>query len=82
MRGLFDFWIILILAAKGLPQADLLPMDWRASWSNVLFALDPDLRLRDFVIGLIDTSNVVYFCSMTVVLLIASIRSLDARRWR
>jgi len=76
------FWIILILATKGLPQAELLPAQWRESWSDILFALDPDLRLKDFTIGLLDTANVVYFCSVTVVLLVASVGSLDARRWR
>jgi ABC-2 type transport system permease protein len=76
------FWIILILAAKGLPQTDILPIEWREDWSTVLSALDPDLRLRDFTIGLIDSANVVYFCSVTLVLLIASVKSLDARRWR
>jgi hypothetical protein len=30
----------------------------------------------------VDTADVVYFCSLTVVLLIAAIRFLDARRWR
>ncbi len=76
------FWIIFILSTKGLPQAELLPAQWQESWSDILFALDPDLRLKDFTIGLLDTANVVYFCSVTVVLLVASVGSLDARRWR
>ena len=75
------FWILLILATKGLPQADLLPVAWREASSGLLVALDPDLRLRDFTIGLIDTSNVVYFSSVTLVLLVAAITSLEARRW-
>ncbi len=76
------FWIILLLSAKGLPQTDLLPAAWRAGIVDVLFALDPDVRLRDFSIGLIDTANVVYFASFTGVFLIAATLALEARRWR
>lgn len=76
------FWLIIMLGAKGLPQTDLLPEAWKEGLSSVLFALDPDLRLRDFVIGLIDTANIVYFVSVTAVFLVASVRALDARRWR
>ena len=47
-----------------------------------VFAADPDPRLRDFAIGLIDTSNIVYFVSLTVLFLAAAVRSLEARRWR
>lgn len=76
------FWLILTLGAKGLPQTDVLPESWRGAAAGILFAMDPDLRLRDFVIGLVDSANIVYFCSMTAVFLIAAARSLDTRRWR
>jgi ABC-2 type transport system permease protein len=76
------FWLILLLATSLLPQVELLPAVWRDAWSGALFALDPNPRLRDFAIGLVDTADVVYFGSVTILLLIASVRSLDARRWR
>ena len=76
------FWLVLLLLTNLLPQAELLPPAWRDAWSGVLFRLDPNLRLRDFAIGLVDTANVVYFCSLTAVLLIASVKFLDARRLR
>jgi ABC-2 type transport system permease protein len=76
------FWLILLLVTGLLPQVDLLPAAWRDEWSGALFGLDPNQRLRGFAIGLIDTADVVYFCSLTALLLIASVTSLDARRWR
>ena len=76
------FWLILLLITSLLPQAELLPAAWRDAWSGALFGLDPNLRLRGFAIGLVDTADIVYFCSLTVLLLIVSVKSLDARRWR
>lgn len=70
------FWIALSIGAKVLPG--YLP----EPWATAVFAVDPEPRLRDFAIGLIDTSHVVYFVSLTAVFLIAAVRSLEARRWR
>ncbi len=76
------FWLIALLATKGLPQADVLPAAWKPALDELLIASDPDRRLRDFAIGLMDTANFVYFVSMTVVMLFFSIAFLEARRWR
>lgn len=76
------FWLLVLLVTKGLPQTDLLPGAWQARADEVVLAADPDLRLRDFAIGLIDSNNFAYFGTLTVVLLIAAARSLDVRRWR
>jgi ABC-2 type transport system permease protein len=76
------FWLILLLLTSLVPQVEVLPALWRDAWSDVLFALDPSARLRGFATGLIDTADVVYFCSLTVLLLVASVVCLDARRWR
>ena len=70
------FWVGLVLGAK------LLPGNVPEPWASGVFAADPDPRLRDFAIGLIDTSNIVYFVSLTVLFLAAAVRSLEARRWR
>jgi len=75
------FWIIVLLTTKGVLQTDLLPVAWQARADVLVIAADPELRLRDFAIGLFDSSNFVYFGSLTIVLLIASARSLEARRW-
>lgn len=76
------YWLILMIGAKGLPNTDVLPAQWQAGAVDVLFALDPELRLGDFVIGLIDSANIVYFCSVTLVFLTAAALVLDFRRWR
>ena len=75
------FWIIVLLATKGLLQTDLLPAAWQARVDDLVIATDPELKLRDFAIGLFDSANFVYFGSLTLVLLIAAARSLEARRW-
>ena len=62
-------------------QTDLLPVAWQARADLLVIAADPELRLRDFAIGLFDSGNCVYFGSLTIVLLIASARSLETRRW-
>lgn len=76
------FWIILLLGTKGVLQTDLLPMAWQNGADELIVAADPELRLRDFAIGLFDSGNFVYFGTLTIVLLIASARMLETRRWR
>jgi len=71
----FFFWLGLSLGTKFLPG--LLP----EPWSTAAYAADPDPRLRDFAIGLIDTSNIAYFGSLIVLFLVLAGRALEARRW-
>jgi len=70
------FWLTIGLSAKLLPG--YLP----EQWGRVAFAIDPDLRMSDFTIGLIDTSNIVYFVSITALFLVAAVQSIRARRWQ
>jgi ABC-2 type transport system permease protein len=70
------FWFGLSMGARLLPQYLHEP------WATAAFAADPDPRLRDFAIGLIDSSNVIYFLSLTALFLMASVRSLEVRRWQ
>lgn len=70
------FWLALGIGAK------IVPGHIGEEWVGVVFAIDPDVRLRDFTIGLIDTSNVVYFLSFAAVFLALAVVSLQARRWR
>lgn len=70
------FWLVLGISTK------IVPAHVNDYWAGLIFAIDPDMRLRDFTIGLIDTSNVVYFLSIAVVFLISAVVSLQSRRWR
>lgn len=70
------FWVALVFSTK------LLPARLDDNWAELVRALDPDLRLQNFSIGLLDTSDVVYFLSMTALLLTAAVKSLQVRRLR
>jgi ABC-2 type transport system permease protein len=70
------FWLAVGLGMKELQSRAPEP------WQSAAFAADPDLRLRDFAIGLIDTANIVYFLTITAALLMAAVQSLGMRRWR
>ena len=77
----FFFWVLLILLASLLPLWDVAREHIGAGWLDSLFALNPAPRLGDFATGLIDTANVVFFLSFTIVFLIAAAKSLEVRRW-
>lgn len=70
------FWVALVFSTK------LLPARLDENWAELVRALDPDLRLGNFSIGLLDTSDVVYFLSMTALFLTAAVKSLQVRRLR
>jgi ABC-2 type transport system permease protein len=91
------FWLIVLLAtmvlptlgtlAEGLagqpgnaPLVDLL-LRWFSGVAAFLGVGNPMTRVGGFVIGLVDTFNIVYFVSFTVVFLVASIKALGLRRW-
>jgi len=76
------FWIIVLLGTKGVLQTDVLPVAWQERVGDVVLAADPTTRLIDFAIGLFDSAHVVYFGSLTLVLLIGSVGLLESRRWR
>jgi len=69
------FWLTLGVSTK------ILPGHVEDPWARMILAIDPDFRLRDFTIGLINTSNVVYFLSIAALFLIASVVSVQMRRW-
>lgn len=48
---------------------------------DVLNGLSMDSHLIDFNRGVIDTSNLVYYVSMTTVILFVTVRVIEARRW-
>ena len=40
------------------------------------------LRQRDFMVGVLRLENVVYYVALTYFFLLATIKTLGARRWR
>lgn len=50
--------------------------------ASFLDALSMESRLADFTRGIIDTSHVIYFVSLTAIFVFITIRSLETRRWR
>ena len=50
--------------------------------SEVFNGMSMNEHILDFSRGVIDTSSVVFFLSLTAVFLFLSIRSLETRRWR
>jgi ABC-2 type transport system permease protein len=51
------------------------------TFGNVLTYLSFSTRLEGFTKGLIDTRDVVYFLSVTVIALIIAFRALERRKW-
>lgn len=50
--------------------------------STIVGQMGMTTHLDDFVRGVIDTSNVVYYVSVMAVALFLTVRSLETRRWR
>ena len=50
--------------------------------AQVLDGLSMNAHFLDFTRGIVDTSHVVYYISITAVFLFLAVRSLETRRWR
>lgn len=53
-------WLTLSLSMK------VLPVYVPTRFADIFFAIDPDLRIASFSIGLIDTANIVYFLTIAI----------------
>ena len=51
-------------------------------WANVFTQLGFTSHFSDFDLGIIDSSHIVYFLTVTALFLFLSIRALESRRWR
>jgi ABC-2 type transport system permease protein len=92
----FFFWLILLLATMVLPllaglaeglagRTDNSPtldaaLEWLEATARFLSAGNPIARTRGFVIGLVDSFNIVYFLSFTLLFLLAAVKALRMRR--
>ena len=50
--------------------------------STILSQMGLNTHLDDFTRGVVDTSNIVYYVTVTAVFLFLTVRSLETRRWR
>ena len=50
--------------------------------ADVLNGVSMNAHFLDFTRGIIDTSHVIYYLSLTAVFLFLTVRSLETRRWR
>ncbi len=92
------FWLILLLASKGLPKLAAMSANWQgaadrgtamevvqnlsARAGRFIGAADPQQAVQGFAVGLIDSYNVVYFLGFTIVPLVLAIVFLHVRRSR
>ncbi|MCA9279347.1 MAG: ABC transporter permease subunit [Phycisphaeraceae bacterium] len=70
--------LLILIATETLSNMDLVTDQVK----QILYALSIPARLRDFADGLIDTTHIVFFCSVTVLMLVLTTLSLESRRWR
>ena len=56
-------------------------LEWLRTSARFLAEGNPITRMRGFLVGLVDTFNIVYFLAFTVVCLAVATRSLGLRRW-
>ena len=50
--------------------------------STIVGQMGMTTHFDDFIRGVIDTGNIVYYISLTAVFLFLTVRSLETRRWR
>ena len=58
--------------------ASLIPVDFIA---NIILSLSFMSRYEDFVSGILNISNVLFFVSIAVVFIFLTVRVLERRRW-
>ena len=68
------FWILV-----GLGRSALAGLARRRAW-ELRAPWDPFLRMQDFTIGLVDTSSLAYFVSLTGLFLAASVVIVETER--
>ena len=69
------FWLSLGLTTTLLPHQLT-----HETAVKIAYALNPIHRLNDFAIGLVDTSNIIYFVSFAAIFLALAVLSLKLRR--
>ncbi|MBL9121190.1 MAG: ABC transporter permease [Phycisphaerae bacterium] len=73
---LVPVFALFAVALGGRVLASAVP----AEWAPLAFGLDPLRRVEDFVLGLVDTANIVYFVAVTAAALAVASVSLGSIR--
>jgi ABC-2 type transport system permease protein len=74
--------VLGVVACVSLWLMDILSSVFGSGAQKVLSYLTPSGHYFNFVDGLIDTRDLVYYASITFVFLFLASRTLEARRWR
>lgn len=70
------FFVLLVLWYVGRSA------EWMGGWlGESLRYISFETRMNGFMRGLVDTRDVVYFLSITVLCLVAAFRKLESRKW-
>lgn len=78
IAAIAGFVTMLMLWALDWPSS----IDPSAAWAKVLAYMSVVSHLEPFSKGVIDTKDVVFFCSLTFLGLFLSTRSMESLRWR
>jgi ABC-2 type transport system permease protein len=60
---------------------DTVGQDLSQGLANLMSYVSFNSRLQGFIRGLVDTRDIVYFVSVTVLALVFAFRSLERRKW-
>lgn len=91
------FWMIFLIGTGALPKLAALAegmsgrpgnsaeLEWVLRKSRMMASFlavgNPMTRAHGFIIGLLDTFNIMYFVAFAAVFLIAAVKALGMRRW-
>ena len=82
---LYTIGIVLIIIGAVLwilgSLTDYVGQDVSQGLANFMSYISFNSRLQGFIRGLVDTRDIVYFISVTVLALVFSFRALERRKW-
>ncbi len=79
---LFAILGLLLLSALGPQAADQFPARGAELVRRAVAAVSIEARVSDFARGVLDPANVVFFLSLTALVLTLGVVSVQSRRWR
>jgi ABC-2 type transport system permease protein len=74
------FFVLVALWILG-SLTDYVGQDISQGLANLMSYISFNSRLQGFIRGLVDTRDIVYFVSVTVLALVFAFRALERRKW-